>query len=219
MKKAIRPSNKRIAQAQAVLERLEAAYPDPRCELDVPQALKPYELLIAVRLSAQCTDKRVNLVTPALFAAFPTLERFAEADPVDIEPYIRSCGLYHTKAADIAGMCQQLMARFDSRVPDTVEQLTTLPGVGRKTANLIVGDVYGKPAVVTDTHVIRISNRLGLCDRKEPLAVENQLRALLPPEESNNFCHRMVLHGRAVCRAARPRCMECPLYECCDGRE
>ena len=179
----------------------------------------PLQLLIAVRLSAQCTDARVNLVTPALFERFPTLNAFADAKAEDVEPYIRSCGLYKTKARDIVAMARELRERFGGVIPDTIEALTSLPGVGRKTANLVCGDVYGMPgAVVTDTHCIRIANRLGLCDTKDPRKVEEQLRKLLPPEESNAFCHRIVLFGRDVCEARSPKCGECPLSEYCKGK-
>ncbi len=195
------------------VEQLEKRYPDAICSLT---AEDPLQLLIAVRLSAQCTDARVNLVTPALFEAFPTLDAFADATPEQVEPYIRSCGLYKTKAKDIVLMAQRIREEFGGQIPNTVEALTTLPGVGRKTANLVCGDVYGMPgAVVTDTHCIRIANRLGLCDTKDPRKVEEQLRKLLPPHKSNAFCHRIVLFGRDVCEARAPKCGECPLYEVC----
>ena len=172
--------------------------------------------MIAVRLSAQCTDARVNQVTPALFARFPTLESFAQAEPEEVEPYIRSCGFFHGKARDLVGCARQLIERFDGKVPGTMEELTSLPGVGRKTANLILGDVYHQPAYVCDTHCIRITGRLGLTDgSKDPLQVERQLRAILPPEESSDFCHRMVLFGRDVCTARSPKCENCPLRADC----
>lgn len=205
-----KPNKKQTAQK--AVELLKVRYPDAICSLAYTDAL---QLLISTRLSAQCTDARVNLVTPALFERFPTLDAFADAEPEDVEPYIRSCGLYKTKARDIVGMTRMLRDVYHGVVPDTVEELTKLPGVGRKTANLVCGDVYGKPAVVTDTHCIRISNRLGLCDTKDPYKVEQQLRALLPPEESNAFCHRLVLFGREICSARSPRCGECPLAVCC----
>ncbi len=198
------------------VEQLKKQYPDAICSLT---AENPLQLLIAVRLSAQCTDARVNLVTPALFERFPTLNDFAEALPEEVEPYIRSCGLYKTKARDIVAMAQMLRDTYDGVIPDTVEALTTLPGVGRKTANLVCGDVYGMPgAVVTDTHCIRIANRLGLCDTKDPRKVEEQLRNVLPPQESNAFCHRIVLFGRDVCEARSPKCNVCPLSEHCKGK-
>lgn len=191
---------------------LKEAYPDAICSLT---AQNPLQLLIATRLSAQCTDARVNLVTPALFERYPTLDAFCEAEVQDVEALIHSCGFYHGKARDIIGMAQKIRAKFNGRVPDTIDALITLPGVGRKTANLIVGDVYGKPAVVTDTHLIRIANRLGLVDTKDPKKVEFALRKLLPPAESNDFCHRVVLHGRAVCSARKPDCGKCVLSEFC----
>ena len=198
--------------ALKAVEELKKLYPDAICSLE---AADPFQLLVATRLSAQCTDARVNLVTPALFAKYPSIEAFAAADVGDIEEIIHSCGFFRQKAKDIVGMAQGVLERFGGRVPDTIEELTTLPGVGRKTANLIVGDVYGKPAVVADTHLIRISGRLGLTDTKDPLRVELALRGLLPPEESNDFCHRAVLHGRALCDARRPHCDACPLNSFC----
>ncbi len=193
---------------------LKELYPDAVCSLE---AGDPFQLLVATRLSAQCTDARVNLVTPALFAKYPTVEAFAAADVKDVEILIHSCGFFRQKASDIVGMANAVIERFGGRVPDSIEELTSLPGVGRKTANLIIGDVYGKPAVVADTHLIRISNRLGLVNSKDPLKVETALRELLPPEESNDFCHRAVLHGRALCDARRPRCGECPLNTFCES--
>ena len=203
-------------RAIAAVEGLKAAYPDAVCSLT---AQNPLQLLIAVRLSAQCTDARVNLVTPALFARFPTLDSLADADPDEVGEYIRSCGLYKTKAKDIVAMCRMLRDVYGGNIPDTVEELTKLPGVGRKTANLVCGDVYGKPAVVADTHCIRITGRLGLTDgTKDPYKVEMQLRKILPPAESNDFCHRLVLFGRDTCSARSPKCGECPLSEICPKR-
>lgn len=199
-------------RALAAVDALKTLYPEAVCSLT---AENPLQLLIATRLSAQCTDARVNLVTPALFARFPTLDSLADADPDEVGDYIRSCGLYKTKARDIVAMCQMLREVYGGRIPDTVEELTKLPGVGRKTANLICGDVYGKPAVVADTHCIRISGRLGLTDSKDPYKVEMQLKKLLPPEESNNFCHRLVHFGRDVCSARTPTCGICPLRAVC----
>ena len=200
-------------RAIAAVEGLKARYPDAICSLT---AENPLQLLIAVRLSAQCTDARVNLVTPALFARFPTLDSLADADPEEVGEYIRSCGLYKTKAKDIVTMCRMLRDELGGVIPDTVEELTKLPGVGRKTANLVCGDVYGKPAVVADTHCIRITGRLGLTDgTKDPYKVEMQLRKVLPPDESNDFCHRLVLFGRDTCSARSPKCGECPLREFC----
>ena len=201
------------AAAKRIIEMLKGLYPDALCSL---QYEKDYELLFSVRLSAQCTDARVNQVTPALFARFPTLESFAQAEPEEVEPYIRSCGFFHGKARDLVGCARQLLERFDGKVPGTMEELTSLPGVGRKTANLILGDVYHQPAYVCDTHCIRITGRLGITDgSKDPLQVERQLRAILPPEESSDFCHRMVLFGRDVCTARSPKCDGCPLRADC----
>ena len=203
-------------RAVAAVEGLKAVYPDAICSL---RAENPLQLLIATRLSAQCTDARVNMVTPALFARFPTLDSLADADPEEVGEYIRSCGLYKTKARDIVAMCRMLRDVYGGVIPDTVEELTKLPGVGRKTANLVCGDVYGKPAVVADTHCIRITGRLGLTDgSKDPYKVEMQLRKVLPPEESNDFCHRLVLFGRDICSARSPKCGECPLAETCPSK-
>ena len=199
-------------KALLAVEALKKEYPEAVCSL---MAKNEFELLVATRLSAQCTDARVNIVTPALFERYRTLEDYASADVEDVENYIRSCGFFHTKARDIIGMAQQILERFDGRVPDNIEDLTSLPGVGRKTANLICGDVYGKPAVVADTHLIRITNLLGLVNTKDPAKVETELKKILPPEESNDFCHRCVLHGRAVCIARRPRCENCCMADFC----
>ena len=182
---------------QAVL-RLEKLYPDAICSLDYKDA---FQLLIATRLSAQCTDKRVNIVTPKLFERFPTPEKMADADIKELEELIKTCGLYKTKAKDLKLIAQKLVSDFGGIVPDNIEDLTTLSGVGRKTANLVCGDIYKKPAVVTDTHFIRICNRLGFVDSKNPITVENGMRKLLPPQKSNDFCHRTVLFGRDICTA------------------
>lgn len=195
------------------VDALKKEYPDAICSLE---ARDPLQLLIATRLSAQCTDARVNLVTPALFEKYPTLDSFCEADVVDIEKLIHSCGFFRAKAKDIVGMAQKIKSDFGGQVPDSIEKLTSLPGVGRKTANLIMGDVYKKPAVVADTHLIRISNLLGLVSVKDPYKVELRLKEILPPEESNDFCHRIVLHGRAVCVARRPACERCCMSDFCD---
>ena len=192
---------------------LESEYPIAICSLVYND---PLQLLIATRLAAQCTDKRVNLVTPPLFQRFKTAQDFANADVAEIEDYIKSCGLYKTKARDIVNMCRQLCDDFGGNVPDSVEQLTKLSGVGRKTANLVVGDIFGKPAVVVDTHCIRITSRLGLHQSKDAVKIEKILRELLPPEKSNDFCHRLVLHGRAVCDARKPKCQTCCLKEICN---
>lgn len=206
-------------RAILAIQELEKKYPEAICSLN---AENPLQLLIATRLSAQCTDARVNLVTPALFAKYKTVEDFAAAAPEDVEELIRSCGFFRTKARDIIGMCRKIIDDFDGKVPDSLEKLTSLPGVGRKTANLIMGDVYGAPAVVADTHLIRISNLLGLVSTKDPLKVELRLRELLPPEKSNDFCHRCVLHGRDTCISGRPKCSECVMKDFCPsnkGRE
>ena len=203
--------NKKKAALQAV-ELLKAEYPDAICSLDYQ---KPHELMIATRLAAQCTDARVNIVCVDLFQKYQSVRDFAEADVADVEAIVKPCGFYHTKAKDIVAMCRMLMEQYGGVLPDTVEELTKLPGIGRKTANLVVGDVYGKPAIVCDTHCIRITNLLGLTDSKDPAKVEEQLRPLLPPAESNNFCHRLVLPGRAVCIARRPQCDKCVLNVCC----
>ena len=198
----------------AIVEELKRLYPDALCSLPYP---KPYELLFAVRLAAQCTDERVNQVTPALYARFPTLEALAQAEVSEVETYIHSTGFFRAKARDIVAAAQMMLEQYDGKVPDTMEDLLKLPGVGRKTANLILGDVYHKPGVVVaDTHCIRITGRLGLTDgTKDPVKVEQQLRQVLPPEESNDFCHRMVLHGRAVCMARKPDCPNCTLRPWC----
>ncbi len=201
-------------RAEICTERLKKEYPDALCSLN---AKTPLELLIATRLSAQCTDARVNLVTPALFEKYKTLDDYCEAKLSDVENIIRSCGFYHTKAADIISMAIKIRDDFGGEVPDSIEKLTTLPGVGRKTANLIMGDIYKQPAVVADTHLIRITNLIGLTDSKDPYKVELQLKKILAPEESNDFCHRMVLHGRAVCIARRPQCDKCCLKDVCKG--
>lgn len=199
-------------KALLAVQALKKKYPDSICSLN---AENPLQLIIATRLSAQCTDARVNLVTPELFAKYKTVEDFASADVADIEKIVHSCGFFRAKARDIIGMCQKMISDFGGEVPSTIEELTSLPGVGRKTANLIVGDVYGKPAVVADTHLIRISNLLGLVATKDPFKVEMQLRELLPPEESNDFCHRCVLHGRDTCISGRPKCSECEMKDFC----
>lgn len=198
--------------AAEVIERLKAEYPDVKCALIYT---KPHELLIATRLSAQCTDVRVNKVTPALFERFPSVDAFADAEVGDVEEYIKSCGLFHTKARDIVEMCRALRGIYGGEVPDSIEELVKLPGVGRKTANLIVGDLYGKPAMICDTHVIRLTNRLGLSSGTDAAKVEKQLRAVVPPNEGLMFCHRLVWHGRGVCSARNPKCAECALSDIC----
>ncbi|MBR4123082.1 MAG: endonuclease III [Clostridia bacterium] len=199
---------------EAVL-RLEKLYPDAICSLDYKDA---FQLLIATRLSAQCTDKRVNIVTPKLFERFPTPERMADADIKELEELIKTCGLYKTKAKDLKLIAQKLVSDFGGIVPDNIEDLTTLSGVGRKTANLVCGDIYKKPAVVTDTHFIRICNRLGFVDSKNPITVENGMRKLLPPQKSNDFCHRTVLFGRDICTARTAFCEKCVLNDICSKK-
>ena len=203
-------------QVNEIVRRLLAEYPEAICSLDYG---KDYELLFSVRLSAQCTDERVNQVTPALFARFPTLEAFAEADVAEVEELVHSCGFFRAKARDIVQCAVVLLDKYGGKVPDSMEELLKLPGVGRKTANLLLGDLYRVPgSVVVDTHCIRLSNRLGLVDGlKEPEKIETALRGILPPESSSDFCHCLVLHGRAVCDARRPRCEACCLRDLCQG--
>ena len=197
-------------QIDGIIDALERAYPDADCTLDEREAWK---LLVQVRLAAQCTDERVNKVTPALFERFPDCFAMASADVGEVEGYIRSCGFYHGKARDLVLQAQRLVQVYGGKVPNTMEDLLSLAGVGRKSANLILGDVFNAPgAVVVDTHCIRLTNRMGLVDNeKDPVKIERQLRAILPPEKSNLFCHRLVLHGRAVCTARKTFCENC----CC----
>ena len=191
-------------QIDEIIALLEEEYPLAECTLDFR---KDYELLFSVRLAAQCTDERVNKVTPALYEAYPTLESIAQASPEEIGEYVRSCGFFRAKSRDIVLAAQMLLSDFGGKVPDNMEDLLKLPGVGRKTANLILGDVYGKPSYVVDTHCIRLTNRIGIVDNlKDPVKIEMVLRDVLPPEKSTNFCHRMVHHGRAVCDARHPQC-------------
>jgi endonuclease-3 len=200
-------------KVQSIIDVLKARYPDPMCALHYE---KDYELMIAVRLSAQCTDARVNLVTPALFDAYPTLEAMAAADISHVEELVHSCGFYKHKARDIVLGCQMLLNDYNGKVPSTMDELLRIPGVGRKTANLLLGDLYGVPgSIVCDTHCIRICGRLGLSSGKEPEKVEQQLRKILPPEESSDFCHRIVLFGRDCCTARKPDCANCPLSMFC----
>ncbi len=198
-------------------EIFEKEYTGAVCSLDYAEG-DALQLLIATRLSAQCTDARVNMVTPELFKRFPNAESFANADAKEIEQLIKTCGLYKTKAADLVGIGKMLCENYQGKVPDTVEELIKLPGVGRKTANLVVGDIYGKPAVVTDTHFIRLCNRLGFVSTTDPVKVEKEMRELLPPEKSNGFCHRAVLHGRAVCTARKANCENCCFNEFCEKK-
>ena len=198
--------------ANSAITELKRLYPQAKCSLNYET---PFQLLIATRLSAQCTDARVNIVTPALFEKYPTAELMSKAELKDIENLIKSCGLYKTKARDLIEIAKGIVNNFGGRVPDTIEDLTTLSGVGRKTANLICGDIYGKSAVVTDTHFIRIMGRLGLTTSTNPLQVETQARKILPEAESNDFCHRIVLFGRDICTARNPKCDNCPLADFC----
>ena len=195
-----------------IIDLLEKQYPDAKCSLN---AENPFQLLVATRLSAQCTDARVNLITPALFSALPTPKSFANAPIEQVEELIKSCGLYHSKAKDLIALGKALIGKHNGEVPNTMEELTALPGIGRKTANLIMGDVFKQPAIVTDTHFIRLCNRMGFVKTKEPRKVEDAMRKILPPEKSNDFCHRTVLHGRAVCSARSPKCGECCIKEIC----
>lgn len=200
-------------KVRAIIDILNARYPQALCALHYE---KDYELMIAVRLSAQCTDARVNLVTPALFSTYPTLEAMAQAEIPDVENYVRSCGFYKHKARDIVLGCQMLLTTFGGKVPGTMDELLQIPGVGRKTANLLLGDLYKVPgSVVCDTHCMRICERLGLSEGRDPEKVERQLRKVLPPEESSDFCHRIVLFGRDCCTSQRPKCSECPLGMYC----
>lgn len=200
------------SKALFCVEKLKQQYPEAKCSLSYTDAL---QMLISTRLSAQCTDARVNAVTPALFLRFPNVKAFADADINEVERYIHSCGLYKTKAKDIVQMCQKIITDFRGSVPDNIQDLTSLPGVGRKTANLVVGDIFGKPAVVVDTHFIRITGRLGFHNTKDPVKIEKIMVKLLPPNESNAFCHRVVIHGRLVCSARSPKCNECCLKSVC----
>ena len=201
------------SRAEEIVSRLERVYSGAQCSLEYE---KPYELLIAVRLSAQCTDARVNIVTKELFRRFPTLESFAEADVAEVEEIVKPCGLFRTKAASIVELSKKILSDFGGKVPDTMEGLLSLPGVGRKTANLILGDVYKQPAVVTDTHCIRICGRLGLSEGTDPARVEKQLREVLPMDRASDFCHRIVNFGRDTCTARNPKCGGCPLGDICE---
>ena len=200
--------SKKTERVRAVVEGLKEIYPEARCSLEYDQ---PYQLMIAGRLSAQCTDARVNIVTKELFREFPTLKSFADADVDRIAEIIRPCGLYKTKAKSISEMTHALYYDLSGVIPDTIDELTKLSGIGRKTANLIMGDVHGKPAIVADTHCIRISGRLGFTKSKDPKIVESDLKKIIPPEESSDFCHRLVLFGRDTCTARKPDCEHCPL--------
>ena len=201
-------------ETNEIVDRLLAEYPEAGCTLDWG---KDYELLFSVRLAAQCTDERVNKITPALFARFPTLEALAQADVEEVEKYVHSCGFYRAKARDIVACAQVLLEKYNGELPHTMEELTALPGVGRKTANLILGDVFHVPgSTVVDTHCIRLTNRMGIVDGlKDPVKIEAVLRQVIDPERSSDFCHTLVLHGRAVCDARRPRCEDCCVRHLC----
>ena len=200
-------------RAAAVIERLKKEYPEAHCTLDYKDA---WQLLISVRLAAQCTDERVDRITPLLYEAFPSVAALAEADVSEIEEIVRPCGLGNSKARDISKCMKVLHTEYGDQVPSTFEELLSLPGVGRKSANLIMGDVFGKPAIVTDTHCIRLSNLIGLVDDlKDPYKVEKALWEIIPPHEGNDLCHRFVHHGRAVCVARRPQCERCCLKDVC----
>ncbi len=203
----------KIKRCAAIVDELKKLYPEAVCSLNYTE---PLHLLIATRLAAQCTDKRVNTVTPILFSKFPTLEALSEASVEDIAEIIKPCGLFNTKARDISALCKMLRYDLGGVMPDTLEGLLKLPGIGRKTANLMMGDIYGAPAVVADTHCIRISNRLGLCNSKDPYKVELQLKDICDPRESNDLCHRFVLFGRDVCTARNPSCSNCPVSDLCE---
>lgn len=198
--------------ALLAVDALKKEYPDAICSLEYKD---PLHLLMATRLAAQCTDARVNMVTPGLFERFPTAYDFANSTAEEVAPYIQSCGLYKTKSRDLVEMSKVIVENFEGKVPDNMDDLLTLPGIGRKTANLVLGDVYGKPAVVVDTHFIRITKRLGLHNLTDQKKIEFELKKLLPPEESNDFCHRIVLHGRAVCTARKPMCDKCCMSDFC----
>lgn len=200
--------------ALEVIERLKKEYPETRCTLDHDEAWK---LLVSVRLAAQCTDARVNEIVPVLFSKYPSPEALAEAEPKDIEEIVRPCGLGHSKARDISLCMRKLVKDYGGAVPDDMDRLLELPGVGRKSANLILGDVFGKPAIVTDTHCIRLANRIGLVDgQKDPAKVEKELQKIVPPEEGNDLCHRFVDHGRVICTArTKPFCDKCVLNDIC----
>ncbi len=200
-------------KSKFVIAKLKKCYPRPRCTLNFSS---PLELLIAIRLSAQCTDKRVNEVTPTLFSEYNTLEDFAQADPKAIEKYIYSCGFYKIKSENIVDMCKDIIARFKGVIPDNMDDLLSLPGIGRKTANLFLGEVCGKPALVVDTHFIKVTKRLGFHNINDPFKIETIMLNYIPPEESINFCHRIVEHGRMICTAHTPKCELCCLKSVCN---
>ncbi len=202
-------------RAILLIDNLKKLYPKALCSLEYK---KPYELLIATRLSAQCTDARVNIVTKELFGKYKSLDELKDAPYEDIERIVRPCGLGKTKAKDVILIAKDLTEKFNYTVPDTMEELTSLSGVGRKTANLILGDIYGKPAIVTDTHCIRITGRIGLVTSTSPAIVEKQLRAIVPDDEGSDMCHRLVLFGREYCKARNPMCDECIMGDFCKNK-
>ncbi len=201
------------SKAKIVAEKLQKLYPEADCSLDF---YSPLQLLIATRLSAQCTDERVNKVTPALFEKFKSAEDFANASPEEVVPYIHSCGFFRTKSNDIINMCKKIISEFGGEIPDNMEDLTSLPGVGRKTANLVLGMIYGKPGIVVDTHFIRITKRLGFHGTENAEKIEKIMLKLIPPENSQKFCHQVVIHGRNICKAIKPKCGECALSSECE---
>ena len=209
MKESIEKKKQRVLD---IIKIFDKVYADADCSLEYTSAL---QLLIATQLAAQCTDARVNLVTPALFERYKTVQDFADADPEELSGYIRSTGFFRNKTKNIIACCQKLIADFDGEVPQTMEELLTLPGVGRKTANLVLGDIFGLPGVVVDTHATRLSNRMGFTVNKDPYKIELDLLKIVPPELQSHFCHQLVYHGREFCDARRPRCSECPIAELC----
>lgn len=200
-------------KVKAIRPLFDAEYPDAECSLTYAD---PHQLLVAVQLSAQCTDARVNLVTPALFEKYPDVQSFANADLEELMELIRSCGFYRNKAKNIIASSRDIVEKFGGKVPDNMEDLTSLAGVGRKTANLILGDVYGKPAVVVDTHCIRLSGRIGLTKEQDPVKIEFDLKKIVPPGYQSRFCHQLVLHGRKYCNARKPNCEVCPIAHLCN---
>lgn len=201
------------SKIESIISLLKEKYPNAKCSLIYSS---PLELLICTRLSAHCTDARVNLVTPSLFSAFKSVENLAKADPAEIEPYVKSCGLYKIKSKNIVDMCKKIILYFEGQVPNNQKDLESLPGIGRKSANLILGEIYGKPGIIVDTHFSRVTNRLGFHNLKDPIKIEKIMKKIVPEKESIDFCHRLVLHGRAVCKARKPICNICLLKNLCN---
>lgn len=199
-------------KSKTTIAKLQELYPNAKCSLNYSS---PLELLIAVRLSAQCTDKKVNEITPELFKRFKSTQDFANADVSEIEKYIHPCGFFRTKSNDIVGMCKKIISDFNNKIPDNMEDLTSLPGVGRKTANLVLGILYNKPGIVVDTHFARVTERLGFHNETDPQKIEKTMLKIIPPEISQKFCHQVVMHGRNVCKAIKPKCEECSLKKIC----